>query len=587
VLLAAVGSVASGIYLAKRSGSPVEPQNRSSEHHSPEHRPVSPEVVVDHGGAVQPEELHGHGRLYFVPMGRQAIPAQSLADYYRQKFKIEITVLPGVAVEHSSCVPERRQCIAEEMIIQARYAYPQIARVPDSVMIILTDEDIYPRSFGWDFTYSFHTGYSIGIVSSRRMDPTFWGDPADPAQRLASTKQMLTKYIALMYFHVPASYDPSSVMYQPQTPNGGSDDIYESDIHSEESANGFRGSGWPCLSFTYSYASDKLKPFSPSAADCNLFPQVRSTDEETFQIELHSGQFIERSMDFQIGSVPLIEFRRAYLSGYVAPMAFGFGANHTYNTWLYSDGTANLTFMDIIREDGSRDHLDRLTPGRGFSSDVVFESHDGAEESYGSRMTWDAGHFKLQLRDGAWSTFLPCTDGRCYWNSYQDAKGNALHFTRGPHLELERLSSQDNQGIEFHSDTQQRIVDAVATEGSHVSYTYGDDGCLAEVHRADGRVMLYTCDAGHRMTSVSIRQSAGAHARRILTNEYDAAGHLIRQTLADGSVYEIKYGPFTNEHAANVNLKEPSGRILHLRLYESGYEARTDSIKYPARGSKP
>jgi len=28
------------------------------------------------------------------------------------------------------------------------------------------------------------------------------------------------------------------------------------------------------------------------------------------------------------------------------------GGNHTYNTRLYSDGAAKLSFMDIIREDG-------------------------------------------------------------------------------------------------------------------------------------------------------------------------------------------------------------------------------------------
>ena len=536
---------------------------------------------------MQPTELQGHGTLYFVPMGRQAIPAQSLADYYEQKFQIKITMLPAVDVESSSCEPSRNQCSAEAMILQARHAYPQIARAPDSVMIILSDEDIYPRSFGWKFTYSFHAGYRLGIVSSRRMNPAFWGDPADPAKQLASTKQMLTKYIALMYLHVPASYDPSSVMYQPQTPDGGPDDLYESDIHSEESANGLRGSGWPCLSFTYSYATGKLKPLSPSAVDCNMVPQVRSTDEAILQTQLSIGQFVESSMDFQLDSVPPIEFRRAYLSGYVHPMALGFGTNHSYNSSLYSDGAANLTFMDIIREDGDRDHLDRISPGRGFSSSVVFESHEDSEEIYGARVTWEEGHFKLQFRDGSRSTFLPCDDGRCYWSGYQDAQGNPLHFSRGLNLELKRLDTKDNQGIEFQSDRQQRIVDGVDTKGNHVTYTYGEDGCLAQAHRVDGQTTLYTYDAAHHMTGISVIRKAGTVARRILTNEYDASGRVIRQTLADGSVYEIKYGPLAGKHATSVSLTEPSGRILHLRLYESSYGARTDVVKYPASESKP
>jgi YD repeat-containing protein len=318
-----------------------------------------------------------------------------------------------------------------------------------------------------------------------------------------------------------------------------------------------------------------------------MIPQVRSPDEQTFQTQLSNGELYERSMDFQLDSTPPIEFRRAYESGYVTPMAFGLGANHSYNSWLFSDGEAKLSFMEIIREDGSRDHLDRISPGRGFSSDVVFESHDDAEEMYGSRMTWEVNRFKLRLRDGSWSTFLGCNDGRCYWDGYQDAQGNALHFTRGPRLQLLRLSAKDNQGIEFQSDAQQRIVDGVDTKRSHVSYTYSEDGCLTEVHRADGQTTLYTYDAAHHMTSISVLRKGGAVARRILTNEYDATGRIIRQTLADGSVYEIQYGPVINAHAVSVDLKEPSGRILHLHLYESSYKARTDSIKYPATGSKP
>src|SRR6266704_2365728 len=124
VLLVTVGSAAYGVYLVKQSRSTAVPQSNSSqpsspEHHSPEPQPVSAEHVVDHGGVVQPTELQGHGTLYFVPMGRQAIPAQSLADYYEQKFQIKITMLPAVDVESSSCEPSRNQCSAEAMILQA------------------------------------------------------------------------------------------------------------------------------------------------------------------------------------------------------------------------------------------------------------------------------------------------------------------------------------------------------------------------------------------------------------------------------------------------------------------------------------
>jgi len=89
------------------------------------------------------------------------------------------------------------------------------------------------------------------------------------------------------------------------------------------------------------------------------------------------------------------------------------------------------------------------------------------------------------------------------------------------------------------------------------------------------------------MTGISVIRKAGAVARRILTNEYDASGRVIAKRSPMGAWYEIKYGPLAGEHATSVRLTEPSGRILHLRLYESSYEARTDVVKYPASESKP
>jgi len=211
------------------------------------------EFVVEHGNVVDPAVLHAHGVLYFVPVGRQAIPVADLVDYYQKKFGIEITALSAVELPSSACELRRHQCVAEEVMSAMTNTYPEIARNPQSAMIALTDEDLFPRELGWDFTYSLHSN-RIGVVSTRRMDPAFWGQPPNDAIRLASTKQMLTKYIAIEYFHLPDSFDTTSVLVTPLTPDGGADDIYESDLHPEASANGQRGNDLPCLNFTYSYA---------------------------------------------------------------------------------------------------------------------------------------------------------------------------------------------------------------------------------------------------------------------------------------------------------------------------------------------
>ena len=569
--------VAVGIYTLQKSGLFDRLRAISARRHQP-----AGEVPVEHGPVVQAKELHGQGKLYFLPMGRQVIPAQSLADYYHEKFAIDITVLPELSIEAGDCAPQRHQCIAEEMILHARREHPEIVNDPDSVLIILTDEDIYPRSLDWNFTYSFHSGYRFGIVSTRRMDPDYSHDAPDPVKMLAATRQMLTKYIGLMYFHLPTSHDPTSVMYQPLTPDGRSDDLYESDLHSEESANGMR-SGWPCLSFTYSYATGEMRPLAPSATECDFLAAPRSPDEETFQIELGGGQLVDRNLDFVLDSNPPVAFRRAYVSGYLHALALGIGTTHSYNSWLYSDGAAKLSFMDIVHEDGGRDHLKRLTPGRGFSANVVFEGDDDGTEFYGSRMTWDSGHFKLQLRDGSWSTYLPCADGRCYWIGYQDAKGNALKFDRGAQLDLQQLSTQDGQGITFQSDAQQRITHAVDTAGHQVSYDYDSEGCLVRVRRAEGQITEYSYDSGHHLIEVAVTPALGGAKRTILSFEYENSGRVSRLSLPDGTSYELSYNAIVEGVAHQLALKEPSGRVVNYRWTGNEFTASATPVRYLAK----
>ena len=538
---------------------------------------------VEHGPVANPEELHGHGKLYFVPVGRQAIFVRSLAEYYANKFGIQVYMLPEVKLAPSACVPERNQCIAEEVMAAMAAAYPEIARNPESAMIALTDEDIFPLELGWEFTYSLHSD-RIGVVSTRRMDPAFWGDRPDNALRLASTRQMLTKYIAIEYFHLPESFDPTSVMFSPLTPNGGSDDIYESDLHSEASANGMRGKPFPCLFFSYSYKTHQIRAENPALSDCAYHNPVTTTEEEEFETNLGWGLVAQRSMDIQLSSTPVVELKRGYSSGYTMskPLALGWGTNHSYNPWLSSDGISELTYINIIREDGSSDNLRRVPSGRGFDPSAVYESQD--DSMYGARLTWQGNHYKLQYRDGAWSTFLPCDGGNthCYWTGYQDAQGNSLRFDRGPNQELLQLTASDNQGISFRSDDQQRTIEATATNGTTVSYSYDAAGCLAQVRRADGQVTLYEYDPAHRMTSMSVIRRPGAEAETILTNKYDPRGRVIKQTLAGIGSYQIEYLTAVAGYSTKLKITTPAGEVLNVRIGQNQYVARSEHTQFPA-----
>jgi len=542
------------------------------------------ELAVEHGNVASPTELHAHGSLYFAPVGRQAIPVESLAVYYRQKFGIEITVLPAVQLPSSACEPARSQCAAEEVIAAMSNGYPEIARNPESVMIALTDEDIFPRGLGWDFTYSLHSE-RIGVVSSRRMDPSFWGDPPNDVYKLAATKQMFTKYIAMQYFHLADSFDPTSVLFSPLTPDGGPDDIYESDVHPEASANGQRGNPFPCLSFAYSYKTHEMKMEEPLLEECRYHNSANSTDEEIFETNLGWGILSQRSLDMRLNSLPAIDLRRGYNSALTKhPLAFGWGSNHSYNSWLSSDGLAALTYLNINHEDGAVDYLGRLKPGRGFDPGAVYESHDDA--FYGAHLIWDAGFYKLQYRNGDSARFLPCNGATyCYWNGYQDAKGNSLKFDRdrNPPLELHQLMASDNQGVNFQSDDHHRTTQVTSTNGASVSYDYDEDGCLSRVHRLDGQITLYEYDPAHRMTSVSVVRHPGASPQTILTNEYDSLGRIVKQTLRGIGTYQIEYVTTVDGQAKWLRLATPDGETLDISIGHENYIARSSSIRFPRK----
>lgn len=535
-----------------------------------------------HGAVASPAELSGHGRLYFLPVGRQVIPAETLAEYYQQKFNIQIEVLPAVEPNSASYYPNRKQYAAEDLIADMKLDHPELVRDPNAVVIGLTDEDIFQRWLeGSNFTYSYHAGYRFGIVSTRRMDPGFWGDPPSDSVRLASTKQMLTKYVAYMYFHVPLSEDRTSVMRWPLTPDGGSDNLYESDLHSEESANGLEGNGWPCISYVYSYSTQQMTALSPEPTDCTLTKAPQSPDEEIFVVDLGVGRFMTHGMDMKLDSTPAIDYRRAYLSDYAQQRSLGWGTDVSFNTGLTSDGASLLTYIAIVREDGTRDRLERVSPGRGFSANVAFEGENAFDGAYRARMTWDRDHFKVQYRDGSSATYLSCIDFRCFWTGSQDAAGNKLTVQRDPMLGLVQVLSQDRQGISFQSDDQHHIAEASDTASNTVKYEYDADGCLARIDRPGGRVIVYEYDGRHHMTRVSVINAPGEEPQTLVTNEYDPAGHIVKETLANGSQYEIKYQAFTARHASQLTVHEASGRLLHFVLTDEDYHEWAAPVRFP------
>ena len=133
--------------------------------------------------------------------------AEALAAHYDEKFGMAIGILPSLALPRKAYDTDRRQVIAERVLDAVAATYRQAAD-PGSVVIALVDRDMYIAASTWRFAYGLRAKGHLAVVSTARLDDGLLGDKT---QRL---QKMVTKDIGILYFGLPQSDDPRSVLYK-------------------------------------------------------------------------------------------------------------------------------------------------------------------------------------------------------------------------------------------------------------------------------------------------------------------------------------------------------------------------------------
>lgn len=153
--------------------------------------------------------------VYFVPIGKApAAEMDDLVGYYREKFGIEIKVLPAVLPKRDDIDPARQQLIAENAIVTMLGAYPEYAGNSSFILIGITAQDIYPREVGWRFTFGWRDGKQhAAIASTARMGLHYYGEPADEATVLKRLRKVITKDIGILVLDKHVNDNPRSVLY--------------------------------------------------------------------------------------------------------------------------------------------------------------------------------------------------------------------------------------------------------------------------------------------------------------------------------------------------------------------------------------
>ena len=57
----------------------------------------------------------------------------------------------------------------------------QQAATSDSILIGVTDEDIYIAELDWEFAFNFRETHQTAVISTARLNPVYYGRPAAPA----------------------------------------------------------------------------------------------------------------------------------------------------------------------------------------------------------------------------------------------------------------------------------------------------------------------------------------------------------------------------------------------------------------------
>lgn len=176
-------------------------------------------VGVGHAGTAQKQLTRVPGKsaatVFFVPLGDvRSVSLQELVKFYKQKYGLVIQTLPALQLERGALDRQRRQLIAEELIEFMKRGYPNHAANPRVILIGITEYDMYIRKYSWAFGFTYRAENRFAVVSSARMNPIILGRPADPVLLQTRLRKMITKNLGILYFHLPQSNDPSSVLYR-------------------------------------------------------------------------------------------------------------------------------------------------------------------------------------------------------------------------------------------------------------------------------------------------------------------------------------------------------------------------------------
>jgi RHS repeat-associated protein len=286
-----------------------------------------------------------------------------------------------------------------------------------------------------------------------------------------------------------------------------------------------------------------------------------------------SGLFIYEKTDLVIPDVIPIVITRKYRQLDTTIRPFGLGASHDYQMFLAGDQTT-FTYAELILGDGGRIRYDRTSGGTGHT-DAIMEHTATPTGFFKSRLSWDAtrGGWQVLFLNGTIYRFVNSFPGPML-TEIEDRWGHRLTITRTtgggpfghPQERIARITSPNGRWVDVtYGGGDSKVTQLTDNIGRTVTYAYDGSQRLTSVTDTGGGVTEYTYDASHRMATIE-------DARNIvfLTNEYDAASRVIRQTQADSTTWEYAYTLDGGGKIIQTDVTNPRAYVRRLTFNAAG-----------------
>lgn len=284
-------------------------------------------------------------------------------------------------------------------------------------------------------------------------------------------------------------------------------------------------------------------------------------------VDLATGLLTDTQTDLAINDILPISVTRTYQQSDTGDRTFGFGTSLDYDVFLYSRAsTPDISWL--ILPGGGRIRYDRV-PGT-----EVFAADSATTRFNGSLIASNGNGYDVRLTDGTTMVFGLESPLR----EIRDRYGNTVTITRYPGGTNADGESLDNGPVaqvtspsgrwirfEYAQNTRfTRLARAYDNAGREVRYTYNSGGRLATATDPTGAVSSYTYDDRGRMATATDNRGTV-----YLRNEYDAAGRVSKQTMADGGTYLFTYITGANDKIVETRLTDPRGTVSRVTFNAS------------------